>query len=79
MVTPDQVVTARAADLVVLRAVSLMLPRVDGQHMDVGPLLAGRGPGVELAPGGPHGIMVAPSGDVSRSFNLGLVVFEAVD
>jgi hypothetical protein len=53
--------------------------RVDGQRMDDGPLLAGRGPGVVLEPGGPHEITVTPGADVSENFNLGLVVFEAVE
>jgi len=52
--------------------------RVDGQRVDDGPLLPG-GPGLVLEPGGPHEITVAPSPDASDSFNLGLVVFEAVD
>ena len=53
--------------------------RVDGQRMDVDPLFPGRGPGVVLEPGGAHEITVVPGADVSEDFNLGLVVFEAVD
>jgi hypothetical protein len=54
--------------------------RVDGQHMNTArPLIGGRGPAIVLEPGGAHEITVVPSAPYSEEFNLGLVVFEAVD
>jgi hypothetical protein len=55
--------------------------RVDGQLPDefAGPLIGGRGPGIVLEPGGPYEIRLGPAAGVAGDYNLGLVVFEAVD